>query len=114
MPSLALPSRTMSLEAFRGFRNLIPYHSIYRSLYYAPLAVAAMRYGQRGGALTAVATNALYVPMCDCTGQRLHQLLPKAQVKLLDQASHFAMLDQPEAFYRVLLDWRGLREYAFD
>jgi hypothetical protein len=78
LPSLALPSRTMFLEAFIGFRNLFSYHSIYRSLYYAPLAVAAVRYGQRGGALIAEATSTLYLPMCDCTGQRLHQLLPKA------------------------------------
>jgi hypothetical protein len=34
LPSLALPSRTRFLEAFRGFRNLLPYHSIYRSLYF--------------------------------------------------------------------------------
>jgi hypothetical protein len=32
--------------------HLIPYHSIYRSLYYVPIAVAAMRYGRRGGVLT--------------------------------------------------------------
>ncbi|MEN9936417.1 MAG: hypothetical protein RLZZ387_2996 [Chloroflexota bacterium] len=42
--------------------RLIPYHSIYRSLYYVPIAVAAVRYGWRGGVLTAVATTLLYLP----------------------------------------------------
>lgn len=42
--------------------HLIPYHSIYRSLYYLPIAVAAVRYGRRGGVLTAIATSALYLP----------------------------------------------------
>jgi signal transduction histidine kinase len=42
--------------------RLIPYHSIYRSLYYVPIAVAAVRYGWRGGVLTAVATSVLYLP----------------------------------------------------
>lgn len=42
--------------------HLIPYHSIYRSLYYVPIAVAAVRYGRRGGILTALTTSALYLP----------------------------------------------------
>jgi signal transduction histidine kinase len=42
--------------------RLIPYHSIYRSLYYVPIAVAAVRYGWRGGVLTALATTVLYLP----------------------------------------------------
>lgn len=42
--------------------RLIPYHSIYRSLYYVPIAVAAVRYGWRGGVLTALATTLLYLP----------------------------------------------------
>ena len=42
--------------------HLIPYHSIYRSLYYVPIAVAAVRYGRRGGILTALTTSALYIP----------------------------------------------------
>jgi two-component system sensor histidine kinase AtoS len=42
--------------------HLIPYHSIYRSLYYVPIAVAAVRYGRRGGALTALAASLLYLP----------------------------------------------------
>jgi signal transduction histidine kinase len=42
--------------------HLIPYHSIYRSLYYVPIAVAAVRYGRRGGALTALAASLLYIP----------------------------------------------------
>jgi signal transduction histidine kinase len=42
--------------------HLIPYHSIYRSLYYIPIAVAAVRYGRRGGVLTAIAASLLYIP----------------------------------------------------
>jgi signal transduction histidine kinase len=42
--------------------HLIPYHSIYRSLYYVPIAIAAVRYGRRGGILTALTTSALYIP----------------------------------------------------
>ncbi len=42
--------------------HLIPYHSIYRSLYYVPIAVAAVRYGRRGGVLTALTASVLYIP----------------------------------------------------
>lgn len=42
--------------------HLIPYHSIYRSLYYLPIAVAAVRYGRRGGVLTALTASVLYIP----------------------------------------------------
>jgi PAS domain-containing protein len=42
--------------------HLIPYHSIYRSLYYVPISVAAVRYGRRGGVLTALTASLLYIP----------------------------------------------------
>src|SRR5512145_390399 len=42
--------------------HLIPYHSIYRSLYYIPIAIGAVRYGRRGGVLTALTASALYLP----------------------------------------------------
>jgi len=42
--------------------RLIPSHSIYRSLYYVPIAVAAVRYGRRGGILTALTASLLYIP----------------------------------------------------
>lgn len=42
--------------------HLIPYHSIYRSLYYVPIAVGAVRYGRRGGVATALTASALYLP----------------------------------------------------
>jgi two-component system sensor histidine kinase AtoS len=42
--------------------HLIPYHSIYRSLYYVPIAVAAVRYGRRGGIVTALIASLLYIP----------------------------------------------------
>lgn len=42
--------------------QLIPYHSIYRSLYYVPIAIAAVRYGRRGGVITALTATVLYIP----------------------------------------------------
>src|SRR5581483_4589208 len=39
-----------------------PSHSIYRSLYYVPIAVAAVRYGRRGGILAALTASLLYIP----------------------------------------------------
>lgn len=42
--------------------RLLPYHSVYRSLYYLPIAVAAVRYGRWGGTLTALIIGVLYLP----------------------------------------------------
>ena len=42
--------------------HLIPSHSIYRSLYYLPIAVAAVRYGRWGGVLTSLTASVLYLP----------------------------------------------------
>jgi 2-hydroxymuconate-semialdehyde hydrolase len=42
-------------------------------------------------------------------GRRLQQLIPEPEVVLLEDASHFAMLDQPDAFTDALLTWRGSR-----
>lgn len=42
--------------------HLIPYHSIYRSLYYLPIAVAAVRYGWRGGVAASLTASTLYIP----------------------------------------------------
>jgi two-component system sensor histidine kinase AtoS len=42
--------------------RLIPSHSTYRSLYYVPIAVAAVRYGRRGGVLAALTASLLYIP----------------------------------------------------
>jgi pimeloyl-ACP methyl ester carboxylesterase len=42
-------------------------------------------------------------------GRRLQQLIPKPEVVLLEDASHFAMLDQPDAFTDALLTWRRSR-----
>ncbi len=42
--------------------HLIPYHSIYRSVYYIPIAIGAVKYGKRGGIATALTTSALYLP----------------------------------------------------
>jgi pimeloyl-ACP methyl ester carboxylesterase len=39
-------------------------------------------------------------------GARLQQLLPHAEAVLLPDASHFSMLDRPEAFTEALLEWR--------
>lgn len=42
--------------------QLVPYHAIYRSLYYIPIAAAAVRGGLRGGLITAVVICLLYIP----------------------------------------------------
>ena len=42
--------------------HLLPYHAIYRSLYYVPVGVAAVVWGVRGGMLTAVSVALLYLP----------------------------------------------------
>jgi thiamine transporter ThiT len=42
--------------------QLVPYHAIYRSLYYIPIAVAAVHWGLRGGMVTAVVICVLYIP----------------------------------------------------
>lgn len=47
--------------------HLIPYHSIYRSLYYVPIAVGAVRYGRKGGIASALAASALYLPHVVCS-----------------------------------------------
>jgi len=38
-------------------------------------------------------------------GQRLAAAIPDAEVRLLDRAGHFAMLDQPVAYVSALLGW---------
>ncbi len=42
--------------------QLVPYHSIYRSLYYIPIAIAAVRWGLWGGLSTAGIICILYIP----------------------------------------------------
>ncbi len=40
----------------------LSYHAIYRSLYYLPIAVAAVQYGQKGGMVTALVVCVLFLP----------------------------------------------------
>lgn len=42
--------------------HLLPYHSIYRSLYYLPIGVAAATWGFRGGVTAALITTTVYLP----------------------------------------------------
>ena len=42
--------------------HVLPYHSIYRSLYYLPVGMAAVLWGVRGGCLTALITALVYLP----------------------------------------------------
>ena len=42
--------------------QLLPYHAIYRSLYYVPVAVAAVISGFRGGVSTAIFVSLVYLP----------------------------------------------------
>jgi signal transduction histidine kinase len=42
--------------------HLLPYHTMYRSLYYLPIGVAAVTWGVRGGVATALLTTIVYIP----------------------------------------------------
>ena len=42
--------------------NWLPYHSIYRSLYYLPIGVAAVMWGLRGGLAASLFTTVVYLP----------------------------------------------------
>lgn len=42
----------------------------------------------------------------DEVGVRLRELLPNPEVRLIERAGHFHMLERPEAFVTALLDWR--------
>lgn len=56
--SLAL----ISLLHYLTNARLITYHTIYRSLYYVPITLAAVAWGVRGGMTTAFVASALYLP----------------------------------------------------
>jgi len=43
-------------------------------------------------------------------GVRLQALLPSPEVRLIEQAGHYHMLEKPEAFVEALLDWRASEE----
>lgn len=42
--------------------HLVPYHVVYRSLYFLPIAMAAVLWGVRGGLITALLVTALHLP----------------------------------------------------
>lgn len=48
----------------------------------------------------------------DRVGVRLQALLPSPEVRLIEQAGHFHVLEKPEAFVEALLDWVGIEEGA--
>ena len=35
----------------------------------------------------------------------MSELIPNARLELIEDAGHFPMLEQPEAFCRVIFDW---------
>ena len=51
--------------------HLLEYHTFYRSLYYLPVAGAAVAFGARGGLLTAAAVIVLYLPHVFGMGETL-------------------------------------------
>ncbi len=51
--------------------NLLPYHAVYRNLYYLPITVAAVRFGIRGGLLTSAVCILLYLPHAVGMGEML-------------------------------------------
>ncbi len=63
--------------------HFLPYHSIYRSLYYLPIAVAAVRWGWRGGLLVSLAISALYLPHVLLLGQQMPDGLPDNLLEIL-------------------------------
>lgn len=52
----------ISLLHYMTSMHLLPYHDFYRSLYYIPLALAAVRWGLRGGAAAASVISLLHLP----------------------------------------------------
>ena len=46
----------------------------------------------------------------DKVGVRLQALLPNPEVRLIEEAGHFHVLEKPEAFVEALLDWRGSKQ----
>lgn len=62
LPLVAGAVAAITLLHYLTSAHLLPYHAIYRSLYYLPLGVAAVVWGRRGGLLTALAVAALYAP----------------------------------------------------
>ena len=46
----------------------------------------------------------------DKVGVRLQALLPNPEVRLIEEAGHFHVLEKPEAFVEALLDWRVSEE----
>ncbi len=63
----AVPTVAVCIVAITSLHYLtgahfLPYHSIYRSLYYLPIAVAAITWGLRGGLVASLTVSALYLP----------------------------------------------------
>ncbi len=51
--------------------HFLPYHTIYRSLYYLPIAVAAVAWGLRGGLLASLLISVLYLPHVWLAGETM-------------------------------------------
>ena len=67
---------TVSIAIVTGLHYLtgvhfLPYHTIYRSLYYLPIAVAAVAWGVRGGLVTSLLISALYLPHVWLAGETM-------------------------------------------
>ncbi len=62
LPFIALAVAIITLLHYLTAAHLLPYHSIYRSLHYLPIAVAAVTWGIRGGLAVSLLITALYLP----------------------------------------------------
>ncbi len=63
--------------------HFLPYHSIYRSLYYLPIAVAAVLWGWRGGLLVSLAISTLYLPHVLLLGRQMPDGVPDNLLEIL-------------------------------
>lgn len=62
LPFIMVAVGIVTLLHYLTAAHLLPYHSIYRSLYYLPIAVAAVMWGLRGGLAVSLLITALYLP----------------------------------------------------
>lgn len=95
--------------------HLLPYHSIYRSLYYLPVGIAAVIWGLQGGALTALMTALVYLPHAFFLDMPMpNKILDNSleMVTLLIVASLTGLLADAERHHRHQTD--ALRMYIND
>ncbi len=95
--------------------HLLPYHSIYRSLYYLPVGIAAVIWGVRGGLITGLITALVYLPHAFFLDMPMpNKVLDNSleMITLLIVASLIGLLADAERHHRHQTD--ALRMYIND